>query len=245
MRDRIIISNIYFFALRRSITRQNSVVVIIIITILVCGCYNVKTVCYSPVYDKGNLYDCGGSAACVWLLVRCGCANERSAGRYRRFYKRARSKNTGSRRPYMAMRRGAQNTIFGAPPVWPPPPQPRLGGPARGRPAIYGSGRRPSIVVVALLPPPLNPSRRTRRRSLAVAVGRRNDGAARNCPKSEILVDHRPDFFVYVYFYAPLDFRYTKYLYFYTNLSYSDIYKYRIRLVSLLLTFIVLPIMYR
>ncbi|KAL5235941.1 hypothetical protein ACI65C_003351 [Semiaphis heraclei] len=65
-------------------------------------------------------------------------------------------------RPYMAMRRGAQNTIFGAPPVWPPPPQPRLGGPARGRPAIYGSGRRPSVVVVALLLLLLpNPSKHT------------------------------------------------------------------------------------
>jgi len=231
LRDHIIISSICFFALRRSITRQNrSVVVIIIIIILVCGCYNVKTVCYSPVYDEGNLYDCGGSAASVWLLVRCGCANERSAGRYRRFYKRARSKNTGSRRPYMAMRRGAQNTIFGAPPVWPPPPQPRLGGPARGRPAIYGSGRRPSIVVVALL----NPSRRTRRRSLAVDVGRRTDGAARNCPKSEILVDHRPDFFVYVYFYAPLDFRYTEYLYFHTNLSYNDIQVYNTYIIVII-----------
>lgn len=52
---------------------------------------------------------------------------------------------------------------------------------------------------------------RVRRIVLAADRGRRRRrGAARNCPKSEILVDHRPNFFVYVvYFYAPPDFRYS------------------------------------
>jgi len=64
---------------------------------------------------------------------------------------------------------------------------------AAGPPYMVRAGDPPSS-----LSPPLNPSRRTRRRSMAAAGGR--GGAARNYPKSEILVDHRPDFFFWVYF---------------------------------------------
>lgn len=108
---------------------------------------------YSPVYDGRIENDCGGSAARVWLLILCWCANERYAGRCRRFYKRARSKNTGSRRPYMAMRRGARNTIFGAPPVRVATPRPYA------RPARH----------IWLGPATLRAAARTRTRPLSAA----------------------------------------------------------------------------